>query len=512
MARSFVQHARNTLACQLGLALPRLRHPLVFRQRRRRFNEVVVDVEIGVLLGQAVATLHHNSRRRQRDLLVLRVESTRVVAYRWRAARQEHATTMFVRFRTTPRRLQVSVLETRRAAGKVTNEHIASLGSIEVPMTVGGRQAFWANLWERLPRLSNRIGADDQTKIRNTLHARIPMVMPDEANEDEAKYWETWSASFAKSGALEREHAADAIKRAEAKEGIAAIFANNRPAALKGERPMDHGVVGNPKAGHRAIRKVRVKSAQVSIYVRLFSLTEAPGVPPSPPTQAIVASLRRHAKPARDPKPLVRPLAASPPTVRDRSPQGGDGFGCSRQPGPTREGRRPSHKGRIWNIAFGDGRATGRVRLGPGRNRSGRLPKKRQAKLQRDYNDLVRRSHDRQHSAAFQRSAAFAKGGKQHMFSEQAAGAARGGRSGKPDDRGRGARAARDVPRRRADAGHRPGVALVICNRLSSFVGGRRAKLHPASDMRHESGGPSSGGVASTPTSALSLSVPLSSL
>jgi hypothetical protein len=30
---------------------------------------------------------------------------------------------MFVRFRTVGSRLQVSVLESRRAAGKVTNEH-----------------------------------------------------------------------------------------------------------------------------------------------------------------------------------------------------------------------------------------------------------------------------------------------------------------------------------------------------------------------------------------------------
>jgi hypothetical protein len=55
------------------------------------------------------------------------------VAHRWRAARQEHTTTMFVRFRTTPCRLQVSILEARRSARKVTNEHIASLGSVAVP-------------------------------------------------------------------------------------------------------------------------------------------------------------------------------------------------------------------------------------------------------------------------------------------------------------------------------------------------------------------------------------------
>jgi hypothetical protein len=60
---------------------------------------------------------------------------------------------MFVRFRTVRHRLQASILETRRNNGRVTNEHIASLGSVLLPLTVSGRQAFWANLWERLRSL-----------------------------------------------------------------------------------------------------------------------------------------------------------------------------------------------------------------------------------------------------------------------------------------------------------------------------------------------------------------------
>jgi hypothetical protein len=115
-------------------------------------------------------------------------------------------------------------------------------------MEVSARQLFWANLWDRLATLSNRIGADDQTKIRNAIHARIPMVMPDEANADEARYWETYSASFAEDGTKERERAArayqDAIEQAESDEAIAAVFANNRTAALKGERPMERVIVG----------------------------------------------------------------------------------------------------------------------------------------------------------------------------------------------------------------------------------------------------------------------------
>jgi|SRR5262244_2412646 len=46
---------------------------------------------------------------------------------------------MFVRFRDAGRRLQVSLVETRRADGKVRHEHIASLGSIVMPTTVLSR-------------------------------------------------------------------------------------------------------------------------------------------------------------------------------------------------------------------------------------------------------------------------------------------------------------------------------------------------------------------------------------
>jgi hypothetical protein len=92
--------------------------------------------------------------------------------------------------------------------------------------------------------LGNRIGPDDQAKIRTAVHARIPMVMRDEANADEAKYWEEHGAVFAEFGARGREHAASAIEQAERDEGIAAIFAENRAVALRGERPMDRVVVG----------------------------------------------------------------------------------------------------------------------------------------------------------------------------------------------------------------------------------------------------------------------------
>jgi hypothetical protein len=87
---------------------------------------------------------------------------------------------MFVRFRGSPNRLQISVVETRRLDGRVRHEHIASLGSIEMPLSVAGRIVFWQRVNERLGRLSNRIDPAMQGKVRGDIHARIPMVTLDE--------------------------------------------------------------------------------------------------------------------------------------------------------------------------------------------------------------------------------------------------------------------------------------------------------------------------------------------
>ena len=105
---------------------------------------------------------------------------------------------MFPRFRQTDHRLQVSLVETRRTAGKVRHEHVASLGSVEWPPSVELRLAFWQRLHERLAKLSNRVDAAAQAKILGAVHARIPMVTLDEqralqlenARSDE-RWWET---------------------------------------------------------------------------------------------------------------------------------------------------------------------------------------------------------------------------------------------------------------------------------------------------------------------------------
>jgi len=87
---------------------------------------------------------------------------------------------MFVRFRQSGRRLQASLVETRRLDGKVRHEHVASLGSTVIAPSVSDRIAFWQNLHERLARLANRIDAGTQAKILGAVHDRIPMVTMEE--------------------------------------------------------------------------------------------------------------------------------------------------------------------------------------------------------------------------------------------------------------------------------------------------------------------------------------------
>lgn len=86
---------------------------------------------------------------------------------------------MFVRVRQSARRLQLSLVDTRRVGGKVHHEHVAGLGSIRLPPSPADRIEFWTRLHERLAKLGNRIGAAEH-KIMADVHARIPMPTPDD--------------------------------------------------------------------------------------------------------------------------------------------------------------------------------------------------------------------------------------------------------------------------------------------------------------------------------------------
>ena len=74
----------------------------------------------------------------------------------------------------------MSLVETRRVDGKVRHEHVASVGSVELPPTVEAGVAFWQRLHERLAKLSNRVDAATQAKILGDIGGRVAAVTPDE--------------------------------------------------------------------------------------------------------------------------------------------------------------------------------------------------------------------------------------------------------------------------------------------------------------------------------------------
>jgi ATP-dependent exoDNAse (exonuclease V) beta subunit len=91
----------------------------------------------------------------------------------------------------------VSLRECRRVAGKPRCEHIASLGSIPVPMTITDRVGFYRRASERLKSLANRIGAEDKKKIVAALHTKIPPLTDDDIRtvqrenaEADKNFWE----------------------------------------------------------------------------------------------------------------------------------------------------------------------------------------------------------------------------------------------------------------------------------------------------------------------------------
>jgi hypothetical protein len=107
---------------------------------------------------------------------------------------------MFVRFRETAGRLQVSLAETRRETGRVRQSPVAGLGSIGMPPPPADRIVFWTKLHQRLAALANRIDGAAQGAILGAIHARIPMPTQDDRNvvqveqaRADAEFWETIS-------------------------------------------------------------------------------------------------------------------------------------------------------------------------------------------------------------------------------------------------------------------------------------------------------------------------------
>jgi hypothetical protein len=132
----------------------------------------------------------------------------------------------------TPRqRLDVSLVETRRIAGKVRQEHIASLGSI-VGDTAQARQSFWVECEARLARLTNRIGPD-LDRLRQTIAARIPPLTEADRVAIDAEAWNRLEAmwdDYAKAKARESSKWNEQAKadRREATEAEARLLQTKR--------------------------------------------------------------------------------------------------------------------------------------------------------------------------------------------------------------------------------------------------------------------------------------------
>jgi hypothetical protein len=157
---------------------------------------------------------------------------------------------MFVRFRQTPSRLQVSLVEGRRVGGKVRHEHIASLGSILVPFTAADHIAFWDRACERIDRLANRIGGD-KGKIIGAIDARIPifagediLTVQRECAEADEKLWTTINSADAKVADNLKEQADQACAHAKIS-GEMVATAKDRIARI-GKGEIVSGGLGKP--------------------------------------------------------------------------------------------------------------------------------------------------------------------------------------------------------------------------------------------------------------------------
>jgi hypothetical protein len=163
-------------------------------------------------------------------------------------------------FASARRRLQASLIETRRVEGKVRHEHVAALGAIDTEQSVSDRVTFWAQLHPRLDRLANRLDTETHGKVLAAVHARIPMPTIDDIRsvqlenaETDERVWgglaemqteraegsEKLAASAQHAAAESREQAKKASsKAAEAKDRVERLKRGEAVASRIG-RPVD---------------------------------------------------------------------------------------------------------------------------------------------------------------------------------------------------------------------------------------------------------------------------------
>jgi hypothetical protein len=160
---------------------------------------------------------------------------------------------MFVRFRETGRRLQCSLIETRRVEGRVRHEHVASLRAVPLLPSVADRVAFWSALHQRLGKVSNRFGHETQGKILGAIAARIPMPSVEEQRqlqqenaEADERFWSSLQGMNASTAEDHRELLATTQRAIANSEAAAKSAASNAERAKERLAKIERGedVVG----------------------------------------------------------------------------------------------------------------------------------------------------------------------------------------------------------------------------------------------------------------------------
>jgi hypothetical protein len=199
---------------------------------------------------------------------------------------------MFVRFRQTAHRLQVSLVETRRSDGRVRHEHIASLGSVEMPPSVEARIAFWQRLHERLAKLANRVDAETQGKLLGDIHARIPLVTLDEQRalqlrnaEADEQFWTNIHDMHAGTVEGHKGLATTAERKVAEGEAEMAKAASHRDAAKERRERLQRGEdvpggLGKPltrEDAERIMREAGMTTSDIQHCVQVHDVSEAIG-------------------------------------------------------------------------------------------------------------------------------------------------------------------------------------------------------------------------------------------
>ena len=198
-------------------------------------------------------------------------------------ARASMSPRMFVRFQRQGARLHVRLLQTRRTSGKIRSEYIGALGSVDTVASVRERLAFWAKLPERLLRLGNRVNEDQHAAIYAALHARIPMVTPDEQREiqvenakDNERFWDIIQEMNASSAEGHKLLIASAEAKRQEHERLAAAAAEKREVARERLAELARGESGAGELGKKLhMTAVAKKAGLTPKEIKTAELTEA---------------------------------------------------------------------------------------------------------------------------------------------------------------------------------------------------------------------------------------------